>query len=101
MGGEAEHFGPRLRELREAAGLTQVELAGRAGIHPQALVKLEAGNRVPSWDSVLALAEALGVSCDAFTAAPARVGPRRPGRPPKKPDAPPPASIRGRGRKGE
>jgi transcriptional regulator with XRE-family HTH domain len=59
-------FGPRLKQLREGAGLTQAQLAERAGLHPQGIVKLERNEREPAWGTVLALADALGVSCDDF-----------------------------------
>jgi DNA-binding XRE family transcriptional regulator len=38
-------FGARLRQLREIAGLTQEELAGRAGLSPNAISDLERGRR--------------------------------------------------------
>jgi DNA-binding XRE family transcriptional regulator len=38
-------FGSRLRQLREAAGLTQEELALRAGLSPRAISALERGER--------------------------------------------------------
>jgi transcriptional regulator with XRE-family HTH domain len=59
-------FAGRLRELRESAGLTQVELAAKAGMHRFGVAKLEQGVREPSWATVQALAEALGVDCRAF-----------------------------------
>jgi transcriptional regulator with XRE-family HTH domain len=62
----ATTFGARLKALREAEGLTLQELADKAGMHLQGVYKLEAGERSPSWDSVQALARALGVSCEAF-----------------------------------
>src|SRR5262245_54646362 len=77
------NFGPRLRELRERAGLTQVQLAERAGLHPQGVVKLERGEREPAWGTVLALMEALGVSCDAFLVEPAATAEVKVGRPRK------------------
>jgi transcriptional regulator with XRE-family HTH domain len=61
-----EQFGARLRELREAAGLTQLGLAQKAGLHREAVGQLERGTRHPAWETVLALAEALGVSVAAF-----------------------------------
>jgi len=64
----AGEFGRRVRALREENGLTQKELAERAGLHPQGIVKLERGERQPAWATVLALAEALGVTCLAFVA---------------------------------
>lgn len=40
-----EAFGDRLRSLRERAGLTQEELANRAGLTPNAVSALERGTR--------------------------------------------------------
>jgi transcriptional regulator with XRE-family HTH domain len=59
-------FARRLTELREAAGLSQYEVAKRAGVTRQTLSRLEMGESVPSWPTVQALAKALGVSCEAF-----------------------------------
>ena len=55
-------FGTRLRLLREAAGLTQEELAGRAGLTPNAISDLERGKRRrPYPHTVRSLADALGL----------------------------------------
>ncbi len=55
-------FAGRLRELRAAAGLTQEELAGRAGLSPNAVGALERGQRRrPYPHTVRALADALGL----------------------------------------
>lgn len=59
-------FGAKLRELREAAGLTQESLAARAGMHRFGIAKLERGEREPSWATVRSLTRALGVNCLAF-----------------------------------
>jgi transcriptional regulator with XRE-family HTH domain len=59
-------FGGRLQQLRERAGLTQAELAERAGCFPLTVSKLERGVQEPAWPLVVALARALGVSCDSF-----------------------------------
>jgi transcriptional regulator with XRE-family HTH domain len=59
-------FAGRLKHLREAAGLTQEQLAERAGMHRFGVAKLEQGLREPAWPTVLALAKALGVGCQAF-----------------------------------
>jgi transcriptional regulator with XRE-family HTH domain len=97
---EVQWFKDRLRELREAAGWTQQELAARAGMKVGGVRDLEQGVNKPSWASVLALGKALGVSCTAFLEPPAPRPPARPGRPPKPkaeaeraaaPPAPPPA----------
>ncbi|PLS84609.1 MAG: hypothetical protein CYG60_17030, partial [Actinobacteria bacterium] len=53
----------RLRDLRRAAGLTQEELASRAGLSPGAVGTLERGVRSrPYPHTVRALADALGVA---------------------------------------
>jgi len=59
-------FSSRLKELREAADLTQEGLAARAGLYKFSVAKLEQGVREPTWATVLALASALGVECGAF-----------------------------------
>lgn len=61
-----ETFGRRLKELREAASLTQQQLAEKAGLNQFGVAKLEQGVRSPAWETVQALARALGVSCQAF-----------------------------------
>jgi transcriptional regulator with XRE-family HTH domain len=59
-------FGPRLKELREQTGLTQLELAAAAGMHKFGIAKLEQGLREPSWATVRALCMALRISCEEF-----------------------------------
>lgn len=59
-------FGARLRALRERAGLTQEQLAERAGVKRGAVARWESGEREPGWSNVVALCKALGVSCEAF-----------------------------------
>ncbi len=71
-------FGEKLRELRTAAGLTQTELAEKAGLHRQAIAKLELGERQPAWETVRSITKALGVSCEAFEGEPAVNPPRKP-----------------------
>jgi transcriptional regulator with XRE-family HTH domain len=67
-----EGFAFHLKRLRGAAGLSQAELAERAGLHRMGLAKLEQGTREPSWGTVQALAKALGVSVAAFADEPGR-----------------------------
>jgi predicted ATPase/DNA-binding XRE family transcriptional regulator len=56
-------FGARLRQLREAAGLTQEELAWRAGLTAKAISVLERGERKrPFPHTVRAIAHALELS---------------------------------------
>jgi transcriptional regulator with XRE-family HTH domain len=54
-------FGNRLRELRSASGVSQEELAHRAGLHRTYLGGIERGERNPSLANLYKLAEALGV----------------------------------------
>lgn len=62
---EGSSFGKRLRRLREAAGLTQEELAFQAGLTPNAISGLERGkSRRPYPNTVRSLADALGLSED-------------------------------------
>ncbi len=49
-----------LRERRVAAGLTQAELAGEAGVSRPQISAIEAGRNTPSVTAALALARALG-----------------------------------------
>jgi DNA-binding XRE family transcriptional regulator len=50
----------RLRELREAAGLTQAELASRARVSRQMVGAVEGGHHLPRVDAAMSLATALG-----------------------------------------
>jgi transcriptional regulator with XRE-family HTH domain len=94
------NFGPRLRELRERAGLTQVQLAEKAGLHPQGVIKLERGEREPAWGTVLALMDALGVSCQAFLEEPGPQPEVKLGRPRKADTAAPDPAQKGKAKRG-
>ena len=63
--GEANAFGALLRQHRTRAGLTQEELAERAGLSVRGLVYLERGTRHPYPDTLHRLAEALALDADA------------------------------------
>lgn len=76
-------FGARLRELRQAAGLTQLALARKAGLSHHAICHWEQGLREPSWSSVLALAQALRVDIRVFQQRPRQIPVCSRGRPPK------------------
>ena len=98
----AEWFAGRLRELREAAGLSREELAKRAGMKsPAGIRNLEQGIRQPAWATVIALCQALGVSCDAFLQPPGELPPPKSGRPrkPTTDSKPPVAKPKTAGRK--
>ena len=96
---DLEAFGGRLKELREQAGLTQQQLADRAGLSLRGVSQWERGVREPGWGSVLALADALGVNCLAFQQAPAPRPEAGPGRPRKAEEPPAPKRPRGRPKK--
>ncbi len=68
------------------------------------VAQLETGRRSPAWETVLALCEALGVSCEEFRQAPADAPKKGPGRPPKQPPVEEPAPLaakKGRRKKGD
>jgi predicted ATPase/DNA-binding XRE family transcriptional regulator len=59
----AEHFGELLRDHRRAAGLTQEQLAERAGVSPRSISELERGGaHMPRRDTISLLARALGLT---------------------------------------
>ena len=60
-------FREKLRELREGAGLTQQQLADKAGLTLHSVRNHEQGQRNPSWTAVVRLSRALGVPTDTFT----------------------------------
>jgi DNA-binding XRE family transcriptional regulator len=95
--------GPASGAARERAGLSQRELADRAGCNPFTIAKLEGGRQEPAWPLVLALAKALRVTCLEFNgkAASGFQETRPRGRPPKAaPPGPKTKRPRGRPRKG-
>jgi transcriptional regulator with XRE-family HTH domain len=76
-------FGRRLKEVRESKGLSQQQLADMAGVHIMTVSKLERGAQEPAWPLVIALADALGIGCEAFRAEPGPAPKRQRGRPRK------------------
>jgi transcriptional regulator with XRE-family HTH domain len=57
-----ERLGRRVRQLRRAAGLTQEQLAERAGITWHYVSAIERGARSATFDTLLSLSSALGVT---------------------------------------
>jgi excisionase family DNA binding protein len=55
------HAGRRLRALREAAGLNQIQLAAASGLTHEAISRLETGHNAPYVYTVRSLARALAV----------------------------------------
>lgn len=67
-------FGARLRQLREAANVSQLELATRIGIHQAQLVNIERNRGNATFARVVQIAEALGLPLDAFAKEPQPAG---------------------------
>jgi DNA-binding XRE family transcriptional regulator len=96
MGDQAPSgFGPRLKQLREEAGLSQQDLAVKTPCSVFTVSKLERGTQEPAWPLVIAFCKALGVSCEAFQQAEGAAEPAAekagPGRPRKAEGAPEPS----------
>lgn len=97
-----------MKELREAKGWSQKQLAEVSGLSQQAIAHWELCDREPSASNLFALCRALGVSCERFAtdgAPPAEPTPARPiGRPKsdqgaEKPADEKPAPKKGKGKK--
>jgi len=59
-------FAEKLRELRDAKGLSEARLADASGIPFGTVHVYSIGRRKPSFAAVVKLAKALGVTCEAF-----------------------------------
>lgn len=68
--------GPRLRRVREQRGLTLTEAADRTGISKSTLSRLETGQRRPSLELLLPLAQVYRVPIDDLVGAPEVGDPR-------------------------
>jgi transcriptional regulator with XRE-family HTH domain len=62
--GSSKEFPAALRALRELRGLTQADLGKRAEMGAASVSHFETGQRTPSLDSLVKLADALQVSVD-------------------------------------
>ena len=69
-------FGQALRRQRQVAGLSQEELAARAGLHRTFVSLLERGLRNPSLDVVRRLAAPLGITAATLVALVEELSPR-------------------------
>jgi transcriptional regulator with XRE-family HTH domain len=87
-------FGDRVYELRRSRGLTQAQVAERAGLNLRTLQGWESGRNDPGLSWLSCLAQALGVTVDALLSEPeASTGPRPRGRPkPVRADQTPPTN---------
>jgi transcriptional regulator with XRE-family HTH domain len=98
-----DSFGLRLKELREAAGLSQPQLAQAVGLTTRQISRLETGVSQATWPTVQGLCAALSVDCTAFNVPATEREPQGRGRPAKpKAEAPPSGEKKksGRPRKG-
>src|SRR5262245_9314942 len=87
---DKKDFGARLRQLRTEAGMSQGDVAKKAGVSQSHISQWESGIYAPSATDVPDLAAALGVEiAELFKPAVGTVPPPRRGRPPK-PEGPPP-----------
>jgi len=59
-------FGEQLRRMREQQRLTVADLAGRSGISPTRVAKLEAGLTDPRFGVLVALSRGLGTRLSAL-----------------------------------
>lgn len=59
-------FADRLRDLREARGVSRQQLADVSGISRGAIRNYEQALREPTFDTVCKMADALGVSLEEF-----------------------------------
>lgn len=58
----ASEFGEVVRTARKKLGLSQEELAGRSGLHRNAIGLVERGERSPRLDTIMAIAVGLDIS---------------------------------------
>ncbi len=61
-----EKIGRKVRELRDERGLTQRQLAERAGVSPMTVSRTERGNHAPSTNTLAKLAGGLDVPLSAL-----------------------------------
>lgn len=69
-------WGEKVREEREAAGLTQKALAVACGVHPTTVLRIERGDLCPNDELKWKIAAVLGVRMDVLWAWP-RIIPTR------------------------
>lgn len=59
-------FGQRIRELRQAKGMTQEDLADRCGLFRTYMSRIETGKANPTLTMIHALADSIGVPVQAL-----------------------------------
>jgi|GEM_PF-4943464 len=63
---ELKHIGKKLRQIREAEGLTQVQFAKKVKLTQAAISQFEDGKRIPSSKALQKIAAGLGISLDSL-----------------------------------
>lgn len=58
------NFGERLKDLRKSNGLTQQQLADRLGVAKSVVSYYESGDRFPSYDVLIKIAQGFHVTTD-------------------------------------
>src|SRR6516165_5339345 len=92
-------FGQNLQRLREGAGLSQSELAGKTGLAVRTIQNWEINRNQPRLDAIIKLARALGVPIEELAVSEDPEKKRR-GRPPKAtPSTPPAGELEATGKK--
>jgi transcriptional regulator with XRE-family HTH domain len=64
LGGRVECYGIRIKQARDRAGLTQLELAYAAGVTPATVCRLERAKQTPHITTLARIADALGVTLE-------------------------------------
>ena len=59
-----EYLGPRIREYRVKRGMSVIKLANEVGVLPNYISQLENGDKIPSLDTFIRIANALNVTSD-------------------------------------
>lgn len=59
-------FGEVLKSQREAVGMTQTQLADAVGLKQSDISRWERDERIPRWEMIQRIADALGVSTEAL-----------------------------------
>ncbi len=59
-----EFFGKRLREIRKSKSISTKTLASKVGVLDSYIPQLERGSKVPSFDTLICIVNALGVTAD-------------------------------------
>jgi transcriptional regulator with XRE-family HTH domain len=61
------HIGQALRFVRQSLNMEMRDVANLAGVTPQFVSAIETGSRVPSWNSMCSICEAMGIEVSLVT----------------------------------